>query len=82
MVSPKITKTVTIHPIIDSIIDNINAKESMLFTKLNQTDNKARQTHPQYNETHAKADMINTKPSTTHPNYYEKYSKPNERGKN
>lgn len=29
MVSPKIVKTVTIHPRIEPIIVNINAKESM-----------------------------------------------------
>jgi hypothetical protein len=71
MVSPKTTMSITIRPIIEPIIDNVNAKESMLYTKINQTDNKARQTHPQHNERPANADMINPNPSTTYTNLNE-----------
>ncbi len=54
----------------------------MYGAKKNKKGNKARQTRPKCNESHANADVIYTKPSMTHPNYYEIYSKPNERVKN
>ena len=82
MVSPKTTILVTIHPIIEPIIDNVNAKVFMCFTKQNQTGNKARQTHPQYNEIPTNADMIISNPSMTHPNHNETFTKPDEQDKN
>ena len=54
----------------------------MYGSKKNKKGNKARQTRPKCNETHANVGMIHTKLSMTHPNYYDIYTKSNERDKN